>query len=515
VVGPWQPLADYLDVEVAVVVSLTWAGRTWRLSTRDLDGDDMHADVGLVEQPDVTQEISLEPGGDSAITIPVGLVLPAVDVSDYVAIGYDLDDAEVEVALVWHRGGSVLHAWAARDVIAEGLLTDGEWGDPTLPVGTITGTVEDSPYRQVRPVAALTWEVTADTWPGSPEIGARYPLVIGAPELDELNALGPQAPVVEQGAGPRNDTVLVSIGWCVATQIYLTSSSGSAVLVSISYQADGLGQLCAIADISGESTAFRADGNTYTSAWISTVLPWTPAPALRPFGGVTPLHVAAYLLSLGGADIDLAEWLTLASLVGLGVAGWVDDPDSEPWEVARDLLSGLPVTTRRSRDGWGPVILDPHIGARMAASTWRETGPRRRTSAWSQTGTIGVVRTEAEAVEGHRLESYTATIGTGSAIDGPLPHAWVRDRDHPSESSQSLSWCWSATTAWRTADWQARSKALGWEVSSWAMPAQWGREAPGDWVYLADDDTHALVLRRTLSGGIWDYTLVRLRGVIS
>ena len=61
-IGPTSPQTDYLDAQVAVVASVTWAGRTWRLSDRELSGVGMAADPGLLEAPDVSAEISLSPG---------------------------------------------------------------------------------------------------------------------------------------------------------------------------------------------------------------------------------------------------------------------------------------------------------------------------------------------------------------------------------------------------------------------------------------------------------------------
>jgi hypothetical protein len=495
VIGSTSPQTDYLDAQAAVVVSVTWAGRTWRLSTGELSGPDMHADPGLLEEPEISDEISLSPGGDVGVTVSIAFVLPAVSIAEMVGLGYDLVDLEAEVAWVWHRRGVLLHAWSAREVRAQGQADEPEWGDPTKPLGYISCSVEDSPYRTQRPLCRWSWEVSLDTWSASLEIGVRYPLVIGTPDPTGAG-FGPPAPVLTSAAGLAV-FVLVSIGWCRATDVSLVDSTGAVESFPIVYLADGLGQLCAIVNVSGAAVIIRT--GTYTSAW-------TAGPAIAPMGGSGPIHLAAYLLALGGADIDLPEWARVASLMNLPVGGFVDDPETQAWEVARDLLTGLPVTMRRTRDGWSPVVLDPHLAASTAVAVWRDGGPWRRASVWAPTGGARLGRVEVSS------EVSEIRVGATDARDAALPHAWIRHLDPLNESGQQLAWSWSATTDWRVLSWAARIGALGWEAAAFQVPAQWGQEHAGEWVNLADDDRHALVQRRTLPGGVWDYALVRPRG---
>lgn len=494
-IGATTPLVDYRDCAVAVVTSVTWAGRTWRLSTRELTGTDMHADPGLLEAPDVTAEISLSPGGDIGTSVGIAVVLPAIAIADYIAAGYDLLDLEAEIAWVWHRDGVLLHAWSAREVRAKGYATEPEWGSPEQPAGYIACTIEDSPYRTQRPLSRHTWRVNSTTWPAATK-QARYPLVLGTPDPSASGG-GPAAPVIEVSAVPANVKVIVSIGWCESATLTLIDSSGSSATRTIEYQLDALGQLCAVVTLGGGLST--ATGTTYESAW-------TAGPALAPMGGTGPLHIAAHLLALGGADLDIAEWARTAGLLNLPMGGYVDDPDSEAWEAARDLLAGLPVTMRRARDGWAPVLLDPHLAPDLAVATWREGGPWRRASTWSSTGASRIGRAEVSS------EVSEIIAGATSARDAPLPHAWIRHLPELGEASQSLLWSWSVTTDRRVLAWLARSQAIGWEAAAFQAPAQWGREREGDWIYLAEDDRYAIVLRRTLADGVWDYTLARFAG---
>lgn len=497
--GPTTGQTDYRDVQVAVVVSVSWLGRTWRLGTHALSGPAIEVVPGLVEVPDISDEISLEPGGDIGVSVPVAFVLPAVDVGALVAGGADLHDLTLEVAWVWHRDGALVHDWAARDVRASGYAIEAVHGDPALPAGYIACTVEDSPYRTERPLARWSWAVSDDTWPDSPEIGARYPLVLGRPAPNGEEG-GPPAPVLTQiGAGPNNDAVLVSIGWCRAQRVTLVDSDGASEAFDITYTQDKLGQLCAIVSVGSAGTIDTSNGITYTSAW-------TEGPALAPYGRSGPMDLAAWLLSIGGANIDLPVWLSMATRMKLEMGGYLDDPESRAWEVARDLLTGLPVTMRRARDGWAPVMLDPHMARSAASESWPAGGPWRRVSAWAGVGESRIGRVEVEATPG------VVTVGAGRAYDAALPHAWVRHLADLQEASPQASWSWLAATRCRQASWAARIGAMGWEASAWQAPPEWGRRLAGQWVYLPDEGRYAIVQRRTLVDGVWDYTLARPRG---
>ena len=497
---PSRQRADYADTEVAVVVSVAWAGRRWYLSDRVLTDGKWSAEPGLVEVPELSDEISLEPGGDAGVTVPIALCLPAERVQDYLDRGYDFADIGLEVAWVWHRDGQLVHAWGAREVRAEGYAIEAVHDDPEQPAGYLSCTLEDSPYRTARPVVPWSWYVGPETWIDAPEdVSDRYPLVLGRPDPEAVGG-GPPAPVVDVSthAGvSTNKLLIVSVGWCATRLVRVLDNQGNSALLGIDYQADALGQTCAVVDIIGSSLDDTL-GTTYTTAW-------TKGPALAPYGRYSPLDLASYLLHLGGADLDGPEWSGLARLLELRMGGFIDDPETRAWEVARDMMTGLPVTMRRARNGWAPVLLDPYLGPRLVSHTWAEGGPYRRVSAWAGTGMdrVGQVEVSGDASE--------VRVGFTAERDAALPHAWVRHLPEQQEADVQSSWAWDASTRRRQASWAARIGALGWEAAAYQVPAGFGRAQAGDWIYLPEEKRYAVVQRRTLSGGVWDYTLARPR----
>lgn len=496
-IGSTLGQTDYRDAQPVPVVTIEWLGRVWRLSTRSLVGSDVEIDPGLIEAPQLTDEISLSPGGDVGVTVTLAVVLPAADVPQLVGLGADPEDIEIQLAWVWHRGGVLVHEWAAREIRAHGYAIEAAQGDPGQPAGYISMTVEDSPYRTDRPLARWGWEVSAETWAASPELGVRYPLILGRPAPDS-ETTGPPAPVLTETGTPTNDKILISVGWTQVQTVKVIASDGTTDTLSITYEEDGLGVTVATASVAG-SALTDTPGTTYTTSW-------TAGPALAPLGGTGPLHLAAYLLALGGADIDFPAWVSLAGALDMEMGGWVNDPESRAWEVARDLLTSLPVSMRRDRDGWAPVLLDPELAAGTVTENWTSDGPWEKASSWViQSGArIGRVAVASGAPE--------VTVGGSIDRDAPLPHAWVRHMPQLNETATQSAWTWRSSTAWRQAAWTARIGALGWETSAWQVPAEWGRARAGDWVYLASENRYAIVQRRTLAGGVWDYTLARPAG---
>lgn len=489
------PLSDYDGTDVAVVVTVEWVGRTWYLSTRELTGE-IHALPGLIERPGIDTEVSLS-SVDAGASVSIAIVLPVVNVPSLVAEGHDIEELTAEVAIVWHRRGVLAHGWAARQVIAQGFATEPQHDDPTQPTGWIACTVEDSPYRSRRPIVRRTWEVTADTHAGAPEFGDRIPLVIGQPDPDGVGG-GPPAPVINHSTG-NADRVALSMGWASASTVYVVDADGAKERFEVDYIVDGLGQRTAFATVGLATVIDRT--STFTSAWMD-------GPALRPFGGSRPVHLAAHLLAAGGADIDLPTWVSVAELVGGSAGGYVDDPDTEPWEIARSILEGLPIRARRERDGWGAVIIDPAVASQLTVGVWREGGPYRRVSSWQSAGDNRVARVEVKS------DVSELTVGATSARDAALPHAWARHLSHTSEASEGPAWSWKGDNDHRVAQFAARIGAFGWEASAWQVPVAYGQAREGDWLDLFEADGEnrfALVQRRSLVDGIWDYTLVRPR----
>ena len=502
---PHIDVTDLREVQAVVVVSVSWCGRTWRLSSRSLEfSGGEHVLPGLVEGIEVTELLALKGGGADEVSISLQIVLPEVDVAAMLADGFDLVDATAEVAIVWHRNGVPVHAWEASHVLADGDLSAAHYGDPKRPPGWLSATIVDSPYRQEAPLVPRSWEINLSTWPLSPDLGEAYLEVFGAPVLDaddpDADALPPARSLLYDAIF-YNVYLLLTAGPCVATQVDIVDGTGAVEAFPIFYMADGLGQLVACVNTVG-ATVIDPDASPFHSSWAY-------GPARAPFDVATATAVltAGHLLAAGGAKIDLPEWIRVGSQYKLPVAGWLDDPDSRAWEVTRDLLSSLPIGMHRGDGGWAPCLLDPGSARTSAVETVREGEVWRRVSQWqTEEGTSRVA-----SVEMTYPTNSTVRVGATLARDGPLPHAWIRHLPRLDATSGGLNWTWSPQAAEQGARWSARSQALGWRAAAWQVPTWATRLRCGEWVELVQTDgstRYALATRRTLTDGIWDYTLV-------
>ena len=113
-----------------------------------------------------------------ALSVPVQAVFP-VSVAQLHAQGHQLARSPVEVA-IWTEGTD----YAARIILARGIVSDPEWGEPTEPVAF---SVEDAAKTSTVTVPNGTEQVDGWTWPDSvlslatDDLGIVYPRVYGTP----------------------------------------------------------------------------------------------------------------------------------------------------------------------------------------------------------------------------------------------------------------------------------------------------------------------------------------------
>ena len=115
-----------LREELCWVLSLEWAGGTWRLSTDALEITDGTSTIvttpDLVDYPDVEEALEIWSVETPRVSVPLSFILP-VDVAALVAQGHALDGAIGELAQ-WARGTT----WDERRVVVSGKLVDPEYG---------------------------------------------------------------------------------------------------------------------------------------------------------------------------------------------------------------------------------------------------------------------------------------------------------------------------------------------------------------------------------------------------
>ena len=166
-----------------LIVSVTYAGTVIRLSTVDLDITDAAEGATYSFYPgigELTVSTAMEflQSSAGALSVPVQAVFP-VSVAALHAQGHQLARSPVEVA-IWTEGTD----YAARIILARGIVSDPEWGEPAEPVAF---SVEDAAKTSTVTVPNGTEQVDGYTWPdtitylATTDLGICYPRVYGNP----------------------------------------------------------------------------------------------------------------------------------------------------------------------------------------------------------------------------------------------------------------------------------------------------------------------------------------------
>jgi len=344
-----MPRRSYHSGRLHWCLTVEWAGQTFRWATSPLeieteDGEVLSFDDGLdpIDYEDSLQGL----GVASARSIPVEVFFPPeVDVSEWIARGYDLASATGEVAL-WSEDT----VWEERRVVLAGPVREPEYGSVDEPVSF---SVEDALQVDRTLVPSRTLVVSEETWPNPPEdsLGLFYPIVWGQPGYLSKNAssCAGSACVVAHVAAGLATTVVVAGHKVQASSVILFNGEGQSYSFSVDTTTDDLGQVISTIDLSVVSTAtFAREGSEYYAAWTS-------GPALVDGAGVaveTASDLALYLLRLSTTTLDLPAWLSFPTPE---VAGYIDEQVA-PWDwVVDNILPLFPLSVLPGPDGFYPV----------------------------------------------------------------------------------------------------------------------------------------------------------------
>ena len=180
-----SPDALTADRDLAIVVSVTFAGRTWRLGTRTFSAS---SSTGAVEVVAAIDSLSWSDEAELAIgegvdVEPQGASVSAIwpdDVARLVEDGHPLDGAPVEVAIA-----DLLDSWDSRVVLLTGVVADPVYGRLGEPV---TFTADASSIDEAGTVLAVP--IDESTHPMVEDYTAEIaPVVFGAPGY----YIGPEA----------------------------------------------------------------------------------------------------------------------------------------------------------------------------------------------------------------------------------------------------------------------------------------------------------------------------------
>jgi hypothetical protein len=369
-----------------LIVSVTYAGTVIRLSTADLDITDAAEGVTYSYYPgigEMTVSTAMEflQSSAGALSVPVSAVFP-VSVAALHAQGHQLARSPVEVA-IWTEGTD----YAARIILARGIVSDPEWGEPQE---VVAFSVEDAAKTSTVTVPSGTEQVDGYTWPdtitylATDDLGIAYPRVYGNPGAMQtsmaLFVAGSQVAHAAYTSTPGGAWMVLA-GHAVDTPyIYLTTEQQlTGALFVVTRITDNRGQVLSVVPYYADyptdtlSDYVDADGQhvyglrtpTYPGinsstqdAPYSVYATWhDPVDSSR--GGLSPKagDVILDMLQLAGMDVDYGRMKAAAGLLAPFRLDCVVSARVKPLDwLQAQILPLLPVSVDRSGDGASLIV---------------------------------------------------------------------------------------------------------------------------------------------------------------
>ena len=364
-----------------MLVEVNYAGQVIRLATDALDIEDAATGNTYSYSPGITgltvsTALNFLQASAGTLSIPVEATFP-VSVAALHAAGHQLARCPVEVS-VWTDGTD----YAERVVLARGVVSDPEWGEPAEPVAF---SVEDAATVNPSQVPSATEQVDGWTWADSiltlatEDLGVVYPRIYGHPGYIGGWCAGSQGVWASYIDGPQGYQLIVA-GHAVDTpyirlttdqqltptqfRVVQVQDSRGQVVSIVPYYADyPTNTLSDYVDADGQHvyglrspsvTAFQPT----TDAPIQVYATWyDPVDSTR--GGLSPLagDVIIDMLSLSGMTIDYGRMAAAAGLLTTYRFDCVVDSRVRPLDwLQAQILPLLPVSVDRSGDGASLIV---------------------------------------------------------------------------------------------------------------------------------------------------------------
>lgn len=525
--------------EPVFVLTIEWAGQSWRWSTnpisitwsrRDGQGDTtIQADGGL-DALEVERSLAAISSSPERRSLSVELMWPE-DVALLIAEGHDLSSGTGELAILTPG-----MEWQDRVVLLLGAVSQPEYGGDGEPVAlSIVEEVYDDTAVLLTPTMRITAEKFANA--AADAIGEYYPIVIGQPGYrvtrtgaGARTAGVPAWAIVYDSALDTADQLLVCAGRVAATEVRIAYPLTDAELTStgvltIQYATDADNNVYGYVDISAEIPAVRNAGRWW-SIWQDGAGVLSPLKV----GGVTTLGEAmAWAALRANVRIDAARWIDVADRLMWPVGGYINEPCSPLDWLADNLLPLAPVSMTYGLAGLGPVLWR-HDARRIDAVRTVTAG-----EGYHRVGRVQYTRKPREVVNEIRLRwarndrggdyleetALSPTLARSSATSGTELAAVRQGAILDSQRSQSAylltrteaiesDVVWDALTAWRVCAWRARASSLSPREVSYDCTTEALELEEGDVVILVDGELHLDVVAQVASIIVTDTPTIRI-----
>lgn len=515
---------DFAGADVVWLLSVTWAGRTfrWASSTTDtgprvltdLDGGTHEYEGGLV-MPRVPSAASLQSTAVDSLSLGFAVQFPGdVDVAQMVSQGHDLSTATAEVAL--HLVGDV---YESRQVVLAGGLRK-----PTYDVAgePVRFTVEADTYDDGALIPTVAQRVTLSTWASRPQAseGLYYPIVFGTPGAFVTSAgsstvtSGSPALIVDSSGGTAI-TLVVAGHRVAANTVRIYDADGVGEDLSTISALDALGQTVTTVDLATSSTIDR----TSDEFWVG----WNSGAALVEADGTTAVTSAGaliqWMLDRSTSRVDKGRWAAVASQLGrFTLAGYIDSPVAPSEWVADNVLPLIPVTLVDGPGGQAPILWR-YDAATSDAVTHIEHGP-----GVNRVGSVEYVTQRRDVTNEYRLDfakrarngqayrSVALVASSEGSSDEYLSRRaeLSKARSGVRVESMETDVVYDQGTALAVLGWKIAAHAFAQRRVRYQVPQEFGWLALGDVVTLTDADRYFTSLVALVQGIEWDLDTLTL-----
>ena len=348
------------------ILEVEWLGRVDRFCTEPLlvtkaDGTALRFG-GSLDLRSLQDSLSRSDGNPQGGTASMSVVFPDLSLMREYLEGRILEGAVCELSMVFVRGGIAATVYEDRMIQLRGHVSRPQIGFHDRPEGFAGFTVTARPFDTKTPILQSSQRITATTQPYTADDyhGALYPLVIGSPGSAAL----PGSPAYVRTLQDSTKRALIAVGRVDANRVTISDEAGlEFTALSVGHEVDELGTLYAQVDLTSPPSGFDiSDGKKIYCHW--TYLGNDQYGLKNPYG-TDGIHratdLARYLLSLTGAEVDDAQWVSSAPLLDrYTFSGYVNDARTTVWDFMRSqMLPLMPLQVRVGARGLYPVSLLP------------------------------------------------------------------------------------------------------------------------------------------------------------
>jgi hypothetical protein len=518
------------------LLDVTFAGHRWCIGTAavSLDSDDGPVQYspgldlrGIDESFD---RLELDPAAQSAT---LAAVLPdGASVLDLIARGHRLDKCKATVAMIFvdaddkpiaMANGSA-QTWEDRAVLISGIVQQPQYGVIDKPAGWFGCTVRDSMWEDTARIIGPTMRINTTTWPSSrgSDSGKVYPLVFGAPGLRDVGPdayKGSPAYVVVEGGSGANYLLLAGHPVSAST-VTIMDADATIESFAVTHQTDGLGNVCAVADVTGAGGTWDRTGSEFWVCWTTTGVAAGGMALTDTARGTAVTGLGSllnYMLHRSTIPADSGRCAAARrQLDHIPVHGYINDPEATPWGfISDELLKLAPCSIRRGPQGVYPLPRFVIPTASAVPSIIEGSGFRRLLvqveDVWPAS-TVEVPYLPGAAVPPSvRWARAIVAAPTDLTASGSL---LLRPEGDAIRIESALLWTRQA------ADSVAVGTLLGRPIEAvtvtYSAAADYAWLSPGDWVAVTDDDTDrglywtdriGQVTGRSWDGTGWEFSI--------